>query len=125
MAQELDSVYLAHNHFVSTISQAPQVSVLLPITPPTNTTVDERTPLFEPSADQILETLLRRYIENQVFVGWLDSTAGEHAARMMAMDSATKNAGEMIEKLQLYYNRSRQAMITKELIEIISGAESL
>ena len=67
----------------------------------------------------------RQYIQNQMYTAWLGTLAGEHAARMTAMDSATKNAGEMIKQLNLYYNRSRQAAITKELIEIISGAESL
>ena len=77
------------------------------------------------SPEDILETLLKKYVQNQVYVSWLDTIAGEHAARMTSMDAATKNAGEMIDKLQLHYNRSRQAAITSELIEIISGAESL
>jgi F-type H+-transporting ATPase subunit gamma len=87
--------------------------------------VDEREIIFEPSPEDILETLLKKYVQNQVYVSWLDTIAGEHAARMTSMDAATKNAGEMIDKLQLHYNRSRQAAITSELIEIISGAESL
>ena len=86
---------------------------------------DEREVTFEPSPEVILDRLLDKYLENRIFVSWLDSHAGEHAARMTAMDSATKNAGEMIDKLQLTYNRTRQAAITTELIEIISGAESM
>ena len=124
-SNELDKVILAYNHFVSVISQKPVIENLLPIIPHETESVDDREIIFEPSAEYILETLLRKYIENQVYVSWLDTIAGEHAARMTSMDAATKNAGEMIEKLQLHYNRSRQAAITSELIEIISGAESL
>ncbi|MDP6211370.1 MAG: ATP synthase F1 subunit gamma [SAR324 cluster bacterium] len=122
---ELDQVILAYNHFVSVISQEPVIEQLLPIKAPEVESVDEREIIFEPSPEDILETLLKKYVQNQVYVSWLDTIAGEHAARMTSMDAATKNAGEMIDKLQLHYNRSRQAAITSELIEIISGAESL
>jgi len=124
-AGELDQVILAYNHYVSVIAQVPVIEQLLPITPPEAEIADERDIIFEPSPQDILETLLKKYVQNQVYVSWLDTIAGEHAARMTSMDAATKNAGEMIEKLQLHYNRSRQAAITRELIEIISGAESL
>jgi len=125
-AGELDQVILAYNHYVSVIAQVPVIEQLLPITTPPETEIaDERDIIFEPSPQDILETLLKKYVQNQVYVSWLDTIAGEHAARMTSMDAATKNAGEMIEKLQLHYNRSRQAAITRELIEIISGAESL
>ncbi|MBF0236414.1 MAG: ATP synthase F1 subunit gamma [SAR324 cluster bacterium] len=123
--RQIDRVVLAYNHFVSTVTQKPVITELLPIMPPADELQDERETVFEPSLAEILDTLLKKYVENQIFVAWLDTIAGEHAARMMAMDSATKNAAEMIGKLQLFYNRSRQAAITKELIEIISGAESL
>lgn len=122
---ELDRVYLVYNHFISVINQQPVMDMLLPIEPQDVDEIDEREFLFEPSPDQILNSLLNQYLGSQVNVAWLDSIAGEHAARMTAMDSATKNAGEMIDKLQLHYNRTRQAAITRELIEIISGAESL
>ncbi len=122
---ELDQVLLAYNHFVSVISQIPMIEPLLPIKPIEKETVDKREILFEPSPEEILQTLLKKYIQNQVYVSWLDTIAGEHAARMTSMDAATKNAGEIIDKLQLHYNRTRQAAITGELIEIISGAESL
>ena len=122
---ELDQVLLAYNHFVNVISQVPVIEQLLPIKPIEAETVDEREILFEPSPEEILKTLLKKYVQNQVYVSWLDTIAGEHAARMTAMDAATKNAGEIIDKLQLHYNRTRQAAITSELIEIISGAESL
>ena len=124
-AGELDQVILAYNHYVSVIAQVPVIEQLLPITQPETEIADERDIIFEPSPQDILETLLKKYVQNQVYVSWLDTIAGEHAARMISMDAATKNAGEMIEKLQLHYNRSRQAAITRELIEIISGAESL
>lgn len=124
--KELDQVYIAHNHFVSVLTQEPIVEKLLPITPPeVAQEPDDREVIFEPSATAILDSLLRSFVENQVQVGWLDSNAGEHASRMNAMESATKNAQEMIDNLQLSYNRMRQAKITTELIEIISGAESL
>ena len=124
-AGELDQVILAYNHYVSVIAQVPVIEQLLPIAAPETEIADERDIIFEPSPQDILETLLKKYVQNQVYVSWLDTIAGEHAARMTSMDAATKNAGEMIEKLQLHYNRSRQAAITRELIEIISGAESL
>jgi F-type H+-transporting ATPase subunit gamma len=79
---------------------------------------------FEPSEEEILSSLLPRNLAVQVFRALLDSAAGEQAARMTAMDNATRNAGDMINKLTLRYNRARQAYITKELIEIISGAEA-
>ena len=122
---ELDQVILAYNHFISVISQEPVIEKLLPIKAPEVTFHEEREIIFEPSPENILDTLLKKYVQNQVYVSWLDTIAGEHAARMTSMDAATKNAGEMIDKLQLHYNRSRQAAITSELIEIISGAESL
>ena len=122
---ELDQVLLAYNHFISVISQVPMIEQLLPIKPIEAESVDEREILFEPSPEEILQTLLEKYVQNQVYVSWLDTIAGEHAARMTSMDAATKNAGEIIDKLQLHYNRTRQAAITGELIEIISGAESL
>ncbi|MCK5308337.1 MAG: F0F1 ATP synthase subunit gamma, partial [Zetaproteobacteria bacterium] len=81
--------------------------------------------IFEPSEDAILEELLPKYVEGQIFSAFLESSASEHGARMTAMDSASKNAKEMIGSLTLQYNRVRQAAITKELMEIISGAESL
>ena len=80
---------------------------------------------FEPDEEAILEKLLPRNIEVQVFRAMLENGASEHGARMMAMDNATRNAGDMIDKLSLTYNRTRQAMITTELIEIVSGAEAL
>ncbi|HIL15614.1 MAG TPA: ATP synthase F1 subunit gamma [Deltaproteobacteria bacterium] len=125
VAGELDRVLLVYSHFVSVLTQQPTIETLFPIEPPEAEETDEREVLFEPSPEQILGALLQKYVQNCVFTAWLDILAGEHAARMTSMEAATKNAGEMIDKLQLYYNRSRQAAITTELIEIISGSESL
>lgn len=123
---EVDQVYLAYAHFQSALTQVATIDKLLPVVPPTEgEEADAVEMIFEPSKGEILDSVLAKYLQNQIQISWFDSNTGEHAARMAAMDSATKNAGEMIEKLQLYYNRSRQAMITKELIEIISGAESV
>ena len=80
---------------------------------------------FEPEEDEILEDLRQKNISNQIYKGFLENSASEQGSRMTAMDNATRNAGDLVEKLTINYNRSRQAAITKELIEIISGAESL
>ena len=122
---ELDKVYLAYNHYRSVINQKPVIEQLLPIPKTETVNSDDREVIFEPSPEAILDRLLDKFLENRIYVSWLDSSAGEHAARMTSMDSATKNAGDMIDKLQLTYNRTRQAAITTELIEIISGAESI
>jgi F-type H+-transporting ATPase subunit gamma len=125
-AEELDRVYLVFNEYKSILTQEPTIQTLLPIRPLEDTEeVEEQEVLFEPDVEELIGTLVQQYIQNQMYTAWLGTLAGEHAARMTAMDSATKNAGEMIKQLNLYYNRSRQAAITKELIEIISGAESL
>jgi F-type H+-transporting ATPase subunit gamma len=108
------------------LTQEPIIQTLLPIRPLEGTEeMDEQEVLFEPYVEELIGPLVQQYIQNQMYTAWLGTLAGEHAARMTAMDSATKNAGEMIKQLNLYYNRSRQAAITRELIEIISGAESL
>ena len=122
---ELARVFLVYNHYRSVISQKPVIEQLLPIPALEVDEVDDREMIFEPSPSVILNRLLDKFLENRIYVSWLDNVAGEHAARMTSMDSATKNAEEMIDQLQLYYNRTRQAAITKELIEIISGAESI
>ena len=125
-AEELDRVYLVFNEYKSILTQEPTIQTLLPIRPLEDTEeVEEQEVLFEPDVEELIGPLVQQYIQNQMYTAWLGTLAGEHAARMTAMDSATKNAGEMIKQLNLYYNRSRQAAITKELIEIISGAESL
>jgi len=123
---EYDSVFLVYNAFQSAMTQIQTVTQLLPIVPKV---VDEGAQvtdyLYEPNATDVLDEILPKHIEVQIFRSLLESSASEHGARMTAMDSASKNASEMIGKLTLQYNRARQASITKELLEIISGAESI
>jgi F-type H+-transporting ATPase subunit gamma len=123
-------VYLIYSHFQSALTQKPVVQKLLPITPPeAEETVksDEiaGSYIFEPSDEGLLETILPKHVEVQIFRSLLESAASEHGARMTAMDSASRNAAEMIGSLTLWYNRARQAAITRELMEIIGGAEAL
>ena len=123
---EYDAVFLIYNAFQSAMTQVQTVTQLLPIVPKEveeNTHVAEY--IYEPSAGAVLNQILPKHIEVQMFRALLESAASEHGARMTAMDSASKNASEMIGKLTLQYNRARQAAITKELMEIISGAESI
>jgi len=126
VAEQYDAVFLIYNAFRSAISQVVTVSQLLPIIPKE---AEEGTNLvqylYEPTQAEVLDQLLPKNVEVQLFRGLLESVASEHGARMSAMDSASKNAKEMIGKLTLQYNRARQAAITKELMEIISGAESI
>ena len=123
---EVDAVYVAYNEFRSVISQVVGVKRLLPIELGEIEAAGGGTDyLYEPAPDVILGRLLPRHVEFQLFRVLLESNAAENAARMTAMESATKNAGEMIDSLTLTYNRARQAKITKELIEIVSGAEAL
>jgi F-type H+-transporting ATPase subunit gamma len=126
LAGEVDAVFLAYNEFKSAISQKPVVVQLLPIeTAPEaqgGAAIDFK---YEPSREALLADLLPRHISMQVWRALLESAASEHGARMSAMESATKNAEEMIGSLTLQYNRARQAYVTKELMEIVSGAEAL
>jgi F-type H+-transporting ATPase subunit gamma len=123
---ETDAVYVVFNEFKSVISQVVGVKRLLPIELGEIEAGGGGTDyLYEPAPDVILGRLLPRHVEFQLFRVLLESNAAENAARMTAMESATKNAGEMIDSLTLTYNRARQAKITKELIEIVSGAEAL
>jgi len=124
---EVDAVFLAYNEFKSAISQKPVVVQLFPIATAaagetSGAAVDFK---FEPSAEALAEQLLPRYVAMQVWRALLESAASEHGARMSAMESATKNAEEMIASLTLQYNRARQAYVTKELMEIVGGAEAL
>ena len=123
---EVDAVFLAYNEFKSAISQKPVVFQLLPIeTPPAAEATSGIDFKYEPSRDALLTELLPRHLATQVWRALLESAASEHGARMSAMESATKNAEEMIGMLTLQYNRARQAAVTKELMEIVSGAEAL
>ncbi len=126
LSANVDEVYIIYNRFKTTISQELVFDRLLPITP---MEVAEGTVVpgyvFEPSDEDILEDIIKKNLEVQIFRALLESEASELGARMTAMDSATSNAGDMIKKLTLKYNRARQETITKELMEIIAGAEAL
>jgi F-type H+-transporting ATPase subunit gamma len=118
--QEIDAVYLLYNEFKSVMTQRLTLSRVLPVEMPEQTTPVDY--IYEEPPAEMLEALLPRYVEMEFYRSVLESAAAEHAARMTAMDAATSNAGEMIEKLTLYMNRVRQASITKEIIEVVSGA---
>ena len=108
------------------MTQIPEAQQIIPTEVKKNSKKNEETFYeFEPDEDEILEDLLPKNISTQVFKAFLENSASEQGSRMTAMDSATRNAGDLVNKLTINYNRSRQAVITKELIEIISGAESL
>lgn len=124
-AGEFDVATLFFSKFRSVISQIPTAQQIIPAQIPEGTQTSDATYEYEPDEGEILETLLPRNLTVQVLRALLENAASEQGARMSAMDSATRNAGEMIKKQTQLYNRSRQAMITKELIEIISGAEAL
>ena len=125
--EEFDKCILFYNNFKNVITQIPQAQQIIP-TEDKITETDEAKLLsyeYEPDEDEILDNLLPKNISTQVFRAFLENAASEQGSRMTAMDNATRNAGELVDKLTINYNRSRQASITKELIEIISGAESL
>ena len=123
---EFDKCILFYNNFKNVITQIPQAQQIIPVE---NKETDNNEKMsfyeFEPDEDEILEDLLPKNISTQVFKALLENAASEQGSRMTAMDNATRNAGDLVDKLTINYNRSRQASITKELIEIISGAESL
>ena len=122
---EVDAVFLCYNEFKSAIAQTPVVVQLIPLQAPAaeaEAAIDFK---YEPSREALLAELLPRHVAMQVWRALLESAASEHGARMSAMESATKNAEEMIAALTLQYNRARQAYVTKELMEIVGGAEAL
>jgi F-type H+-transporting ATPase subunit gamma len=125
-AGETDAVYIVYNQFRSALVQEPVVEQLLPIVPPAqDDTADVTEYVYEPAADQLLGRLLNQYVNVMIHRSFLEAVASEHGARMTAMDSATSNASDMIDRLTLDMNRARQAGITKELMEIVGGAEAL
>ena len=127
VADEVDEIYLLYNEFKSVIQQKITVERLLPIPRPEKTQAQAEPAfdyIYEPGPAEIYERILPRHVEVQVWRALLESQAAEHGARMAAMDSATRNAGEMISRLTLYMNKVRQAAITKEIIEVVSGAGS-
>jgi F-type H+-transporting ATPase subunit gamma len=123
---KVDQLLLVHNVFVNTMTQKAVVSQLLPLQTIDQEELQERWDyIYEPDAAEVLDGILMRYIESQIFQGAVENVACEMAARMVAMKSATDNAGKLIDELQLIYNKARQAAITKELSEIVGGAAAV
>ncbi len=124
---KVDAVYVANTRFVNTLTQRPQVQQLLPITPEFDDEAEEevRDFIFEPSREAVLNGLLPRYVEVQIYQAMLDALASEHSARMVAMRNATENANELLDDLTLTYNKVRQTQITAEVSEIAAGALAL
>ena len=126
--KKVDKVFMVYNEFKSVMQQEVVVEQLLPVVPEKLAHKDDTFAvdyIYEPDEESILDELLKRYMTVEVYRAFLESSASEHGARMTAMDSASRNAGEMIDGLTLTYNKARQAYITKELIEIVNGAEAL
>jgi len=123
--KEFDVCTIFYNQFKNVITQIPQEQQIIPLKINEEEKSSDENYEFEPDEDEILGNLLPKNISTQIFKAMLENSASEQGSRMSAMDNATRNAGEMVDKLTIQYNRSRQAAITKELIEIISGAESL
>ncbi len=125
--KEFDLCVIFYNQFKNVMTQIPQEQQIIPLkaSEKKEDSLSEDSYEFEPEEDEILSNLLPKTISTQIFKAMLENSASEQGSRMSAMDNATRNAGEMVDKLTIEYNRSRQAAITKELIEIISGAESL
>jgi F-type H+-transporting ATPase subunit gamma len=122
----IDKLFVVSNEFVNTMTQAPSVEQLLPLAATSDGNLKHHWDyIYEPDAQELLDGLLVRYIESQVFQGVVENKACEQAARMLAMKNATDNAGDMIDELQLLYNKARQAAITQELSEIVSGAAAV
>ena len=122
---EFDKCILFYSNFKNVITQIPQAQQIIPTNKVESNNEEEVFYELEPDEDEILEDLLPKNISTQVFKAFLENSASEQGSRMTAMDNATRNAGDLVDKLTINYNRTRQASITKELIEIISGAESL
>ena len=122
---KIDRLYLLHAQFVNTMTQKPNVEQLLPVESMASELPEHWDYIYEPESRDILDGLLMRYIESQVYRGAVENVASEMAARMVAMKAATDNAGKVISELQLIYNKARQAAITKELAEIVGGAAAV
>jgi F-type H+-transporting ATPase subunit gamma len=123
--KRIDQVYLAYTQFITTVTQRPVLQKLLPIEPAKIERAENIEYIYEPSAYMVLRELLPRYVEMQVYHAILESIASEQSARMVAMRNATDNADEMIENLTLIYNKARQELITKELLDIAGGIATL
>lgn len=124
--EQLDGLFIVYNEFVNSMTQTPQVVQLLPIVPAEDKQLGQHWDyIYEPDAKMILDLLLKRYIESQVYQAVIENLACQHAAQMLAMKNATDNAKELINDLQLIYNKARQSAITQELAEIIGGAAAV
>ncbi len=125
-AGEIDRLYIGYNSFVNTMTQAPTIKQLLPLEPEPAEDYKHRWDyLYEPDARELVDGMVVRYIESQVYQAVVENTACEMAAKMVAMKSATENAGDLIDELELAYNKPRQASITQEIAEIVGGAAAL
>jgi F-type H+-transporting ATPase subunit gamma len=122
----IDRLFITQNQFVNTMTQSPEVLTLLPVVPDEDAALKHHWDyIYEPDSKEVLDGLLMRYIESLVYQGVVENVACEMAARMVAMKSASDNAGELIDELQLIYNKARQAAITQELSEIVAGAAAI
>ena len=123
---EIDQLHICYTKFINTMKQEPNMEQLLPLSGDKSETPETTWDyIYEPDAKELLEDLLTRYIESQVYQAVVENGACEQAARMLAMKNATENAGDLIDDLQLIYNKARQAAITQELSEIVSGAAAI
>ncbi|MCW5588273.1 MAG: F0F1 ATP synthase subunit gamma [Legionellales bacterium] len=125
-SEKIDELNIAYNTFENTMVQRPTIKKLLPIEPGEHQMAKHHWDyIYEPDAKMLIDFLLRRYVESQAYQAIVENIASEHASRMVAMKSATENAGDLIERLQLIYNKARQASITQELAEIVAGAAAV
>ena len=125
-AGEIDRLFLVHNVFVNTMSQQPKITTLLPVEPVDSDELQTHWDyIYEPDASELLDNVLDRYIESQVYRAVVENVACEMASKMVAMKAATENAGKFIDRLQLDYNKARQAAITQEIAEIVGGAAAV
>ena len=122
----IDQLFIVHNDFVNTMTQKPEIKTLLPIDPEDSDQMQEHWDyIYEPDSKELLDYILMRYIESQVYRAVVENVACEMAAKMVAMKSATDNAGKLIDQLELDYNKARQAAITQEISEIVGGAAAV
>ena len=126
MGIKIDTLFIVHNDFVNTMTQKPEIKTLLPIDPEDSEQMQEHWDyIYEPDSKELLDYILMRYIESQVYRAVVENVACEMAAKMVAMKSATDNAGKIIDQLELDYNKARQAAITQEISEIVGGAAAV
>jgi len=122
----IDSLYLAHNEFVNTMTQDPVIKQLIPVESEPDEQMDTHWDyIYEPDSKPVMDALMIRYIESLVYQGMVENVACEQSARMVAMKAATDNAGDLIDELQLIYNKARQTAITQEISEIVGGAAAV